>query len=332
MGKCVACGKFLSATGAATCSTCPGMYHKACIGIPDTTHVTKDWSCPECKKKLKKGDNSSTPVRALCSAAVSIREPELNPSPPVDINTDIREMRRELAEYMSELRDYRKEMADLRDALTHFSGRVDQMESRLEAVEQRSQSPAEVAELQETVVQLKSELNDRDQEALLADLDVGNIPETNGENVIHTVTVLASKLGVEIVPSDVVFAERVGAPERSSDGGHCGETRRARRIVVRLARRHLRDELLAAARVRRTLTSADLGGGGAPRRVYVNERLTRVNRQLFHRVREECRKLHWRYSWTKRGRIYARQSDGKQAYIIRSEADIVRVFGTATVG
>lgn len=331
MGKCAACGKFLSSTGAATCSTCPSLFHKACIGISDATHVIKDWSCPECKKKTRKGDNSTTPVRAICGTEVTMRALEPNSSSPADFTTDIQEMRRELAEYMAELREYRKEMTELRNALTNFNERVDRIERRLEAVEQRSESPAKVTELEKTVERLKSELNDKDQEALLTDLEISNIPEVKGESVIHTVTVLASKLGVTLVPADIVFAERVGVLERTLEGGEIAESGRARRIVVRLTRRHLRDEFLRAARVRRTLTSVDLGAGGSPRRIYVNERLTRINRQLYYRVREECRRLHWRYSWTKKGRIFARQSDGKQAFSIRTEADMLRVFGAATV-
>ncbi|KOB57427.1 Zinc finger DNA binding protein [Operophtera brumata] len=182
-----------------------------------------------------------------------------------------------------------------------------------------------------TVAQLKIELNERDQEALQSDLEIGHLPEEKGESVLHAVTVLAAKLGVTLEARDVVYAERVGVTQGA---GAEGEVRRERRVVVRLARRHLRDQLLQAARVRRTLTASDAGcatAAVAGPRIFLNERLTRANRQLFHRVREECRKLQWRFSWTKRGRIYARQADGKQAYPIRSEADLLRVFGSGSV-
>ncbi|XP_041972216.1 uncharacterized protein LOC121728160 [Aricia agestis] len=242
-------------------------------------------------------------------------------------------MRREMALYMAELREYRQEMSEWR---SDVHKRLDSLERRIELVEQRQENPPsspKVAELEMVVSQLKSELNDRDQEALLTDLDVGNLPETTGENTVHTVTVLATKLGVQLSSADIVFAERVGAVERSPTGDvTAAEERRARRIVVRLARRDLRDELLQAARVRRTLSSTDLGAPGAPRRVYVNERLTRANRALFHQAREECRRLQWRYSWTKRGRIFVRLADGKPVHAIRTEADLTRVFNSANVG
>ncbi|CAG9781843.1 unnamed protein product [Diatraea saccharalis] len=88
---------------------------------------------------------------------------------------------------------------------------------------------------------------------------------------------LAARLGVSLDEKDVVYAERVGAPP--AEGG------RARRIMVRLSRRHLRDQVLNAARVRRSLRAPN------GHTIYVNERLTRGTRQLFNQVRAECRRL-----------------------------------------
>ncbi|VVD00052.1 unnamed protein product [Leptidea sinapis] len=137
---------------------------------------------------------------------------------------------------------------------------MDGFEKRLEAVEHRELAVTtpitnEVVELQETVSQLRLQLNERDQESLLGDLDIGHIPEIKGENPVHIVTVLATKLGITLEDRDIVFAERFRAPDlRNSTDNVSGE--RARRLVVRLARRQLRDDLLREARVRRNITSA----------------------------------------------------------------------------
>ncbi|KAL0869209.1 hypothetical protein ABMA27_007486 [Loxostege sticticalis] len=255
-----------------------------------------------------------------------------------DIRAELRQMR---DDFRADLRAMRGEMRELAGLVRRCEGRVDVVEERLEtlereaggnhvavgarvdAVEARMEAverrraeagPDDAEGLRRTVEELKLELNERDQEALLADLEIGQLPEQKGENPVHAVIVLATRLGVPLEERDVVFAERVGAPPAEAGG-------RARRVVVRLARRHLRDELLRAARVRRAATAE---GGG---RVFINERLTRSNRQLFHRVREECRRLEWRYSWTRRGRIFARKSDGAQVFQLRSPGDLERVFG-----
>lgn len=312
------------------------------MGISDCTAVTNSWVCSECKKKHRKGDSKCTPDKGISLASTSPTSQETDEAPlphPLVLKdqpgeeSEVRAMRRELTAYISEQRDFRKE---IRASLKNLVGRVDGIEQRLEAVELRqaveATSSVKVADLEQAVFQLKHELNERDQDNLLSDLDIGHLPEEKGENVIHIVTVLAAKLGVNLNEQDVLFAERIGAVDASSSS--VGDTTvggRPRRVVIRLARRHLRDELLTAARVRRNLSSADIGLSGPSRRVYINERLTKTNRLLFHRVREECRKRQWRYSWTKRGRIFAKQADGKQAYSFRSEVDFDRIFGNGTV-
>ncbi|XP_028170265.1 uncharacterized protein LOC114359914 [Ostrinia furnacalis] len=273
----------------------------------------------------------------------------------VSLNEAVRSMMSELRQFREEMRDEvktrRAEIKSLRDGLLQLSERVDSCRThvvgldermkalelkanqgdeanaaRLDAIERRleaaerpgpaGEGAASVAELERTVAGLRLELNDRDQEALLADLEIGQLPEQKGENVLHSVAVLAARLGVPLEERDVVFAERVGAPP--------AEGARARRVVVRLARRQLRDELLRAARTRRGVPE----GSG---RVFVNERLTRPNRQLFHRAREECRARQWRYCWTRRGRVFVRRSDGAQVFQLRAPDDLVRVLGAPPI-
>ncbi|XP_045455601.1 uncharacterized protein LOC123665333 [Melitaea cinxia] len=319
MVNCGGCGKFLSPTGAVTCSLCPNKFHRACVGISDRGQACRDWSCPACKRNFRKGDNSQTSVKGIEEAGGSPSSSPGATSEDVVVETAavVVDLRREVAESIAAMREFREELVQLRMSLSNLNERMSSVEERLDALEKRQDagSAEEVVALERKVEELKLELNERDQEALLSDLDIGHLPEDKGVSATHEVTVLAARLGVALEARDVVFAERVGAAP--APGRAPG---RPRRLVVRLARRGLRDELLRAARVRRGL-AAD---GGA--RVFVNERLTRRNRVLFHRVREECGRLKWRYCWTKRGRIFARRMDGGPVYQFRSEDDLSRVF------
>ncbi|KAL4719187.1 hypothetical protein ACJJTC_010181 [Scirpophaga incertulas] len=259
MVNCGACGKFLSTVGAASCALCPLKYHKACLAISDKTNISRDWACPNCKRNIRRGDNSQTPVKGICVSPPHGEEPSECPSPKAEDGACEEALpNKELAQFMAEMREFRKEMVQLRDAL---SARLDTIERRLDKLEQR-QPEAGVegnAELERTIAELKQEINDRDQEALLSDLEIGQLPEEKGVSVVQSVTVLAARLGVTLEDRDVVFAERVGPPPAEAGG-------RARRVVVRLARRNLRDELIQAARARRSFTSAAEG------RIFINER------------------------------------------------------------
>lgn len=207
-----------------------------------------------------------------------------------------------------------------------------------------------VSDLMLTVNRLQCDLNDREQELLVNEVEISGVPEANGENSVHVVTVIANKLGVKISESDVVSAVRIGARRESAAGVRVPPAHPAthgppvsgaaapavyetgpRLLVVRVLRRAQRDELLRAARVRRGADTAGLGLPGPVRRFYVNERLTRVNRELFRRAREETRRLQWKFVWTRGGAILVRRENGETAMRIRTEVDLVKVFGAGPV-
>ncbi|XP_047995564.1 uncharacterized protein LOC125233552 [Leguminivora glycinivorella] len=218
--------------------------------------------------------------------------------------------------------------------------RLTSLEQRVQALEDQPVQPAgvphDIQDLMNTVDRLKLELNDRDQELLSTEVEITGIEETNNENPVHLAVLVAQKLGVEMDSTDVVSAERVGVKRAPNDGdgsgGGDGSAGRPRALVVRLTRRVHRDNLLRAARRARGADTSGFELPGAPRRFYVNERLTRNNRQLFYKARREGARLNWRYIWTRDGRVYARRQSNTQSHRVRSEDDLVKIFGVASVG
>ncbi|XP_064076282.1 uncharacterized protein LOC135194597 [Vanessa tameamea] len=180
----------------------------------------------------------------------------------------------------------------------------------------------------ELITQLRLDLNERDQELLLNDVEITGLEEKSGENSTHLIMSLAKKLGADLDERDIVSVARSGPRRIAADSGE--RPPRPRPLVVRLARRSVRDTLLRAARVRRGTDSSGITDT-EPRRVYVNERLTGTNRQLFYKTREECRRHGWRFSWTKNGRIYVRKNDSSEIRRIRSSSDIEKFFGVCMV-
>lgn len=104
----------------------------------------------------------------------------------------------------------------------------------------------------------------------------------------------------------------------------------SRPVIVRLIRRAKRDELLKAARTRRNLTTADLELVGEPQKIFLNERLTKINRLLFRDARSRAKQGGYAFCWYNQGAIYVRQREGKSAVQIRSEYDLDRIFPSYT--
>lgn len=244
----------------------------------------------------------------------------------LDVAMELRLLRDELRAYRA---DHLKEVAEMQASLKACNERIDALWTRMDAFETVSLNKplSGHLEVEEVVAQLRGELNEREQELLANDIEIANLPENNGENPIHIVQLIATKLGVCIDERDIVSAERMGGRHINAASPEGTTESRPRPIIVRLTRRSIRDDLLKNARVRRGADTADLNMNGPKKRFYLNERLTKFNRQLFRKARVAGEQHGWKYVWTQRGRILARIKNGESACPIRSEADLLRIFG-----
>lgn len=302
------------------------------------------WRCPECEKDVVRDNQSETPVRGRVDASTedfmdmsptntaNTTTTEVTQEIPLDIRAELKKFKDDLIKAVrSEFQLLRSELAEVKSSLQLTNERMAGLEERVATLENRTGAqPVVATDVHKLIDQLRSDINERDQELLGTDIQISNLPETSGENPIHTAILVASKLGVKLEAHDIVSAERIGG-RRINAAQPTSVVTRPRFLVVRFARRDLRDEMLEAARVRRGMTSADLGMPGAPARFYVNERLTKQNRELFRMAREAGGRLGWQFVWCKRGRILARCKPGEPARQIRCEADVQRIFEPASV-
>ncbi|KAH9630837.1 hypothetical protein HF086_009953 [Spodoptera exigua] len=224
------------------------------------------------------GDAYSAAVAAIVSLDLGLLMVELRA-----VRVEIQEFRKEM-----EL-----EMAQLGSSMSSCNVRIDGLEARISALKQRASTGHSSAD--EVVEELRSELNDRDQDLLANDVEITNIPEAPSDNPIHIIKAVGIKLGVQLEERDIISAERVVGKQINATSSAGPAVTRLLAIVVRLARRDLRDELLAGARVRRGATTANLGTPSLPQRFFVNERLTKTNRRLFWMVQDAAHLHNWRF-------------------------------------
>ncbi|XP_072934836.1 uncharacterized protein [Epargyreus clarus] len=331
--KCGACGRFASMSDSVKCVKCTLAFHKQCVKLSSDARLSK-WHCRECKTKAScasvtaigtpssggsTGGTDTEFADALVGAADRGRCESDN-----NLANDIKFIREqvEMASFQQEILKINKNLGDL-------NNRIGDVEKRVTMLEQRAPDtnvPSESSKMEETIVELKCQLNDRDQASFLTDIEISGVEEAKGENPLSIVTLIATKIGVSLEERDIVSVTRAGVRHKHdilSDGGKP----RPRPLVVRLARRTVRDQMIKAARVRRGADTAGLIVGTEPRKFYINERLTRTNKQLFYKVREEGRRKGWRFMWTRDGCIYARRDSDTPRYRFRTDADIKKFFG-----
>lgn len=329
MNKCGGCGKFLS--GGATCPKCRTVYHRQCVNLTSGQSLAKTWLCPACVASVPRKDSTNTPLEESV-------EPESEESPQQECYDDQQQcglleeiralraemtgLRKDFGSLREEVRDEMKELRclylDCNKMINGFSEQIESQASRIAALESICK---ESKNLEMEVAFLKRELGEKDQLALHNDLEISGVTEHSGENITHITSILMTKVGAKVDARDIVDVRRAGPPRVGQDGKPV-----ARPIVLRLTRRAVHQQILLGARTRRNITTADLEVAGAPRPIYINERLTKENRLLFMKARSLCKQHDWKYAWTRDGKVLIRQADGKTAFRIRGDNDFNSVF------
>lgn len=224
--------------------------------------------------------------------------------------------------------------AELKSAVAANTNRFETLGTRIDSLESKFSDiqASSSKDLEATVMHLRQELHKRDQLSLANDVEISGLPEETGENASHLAILIGAKLGVKLEDRDLIYTERMGQRREistvsSGDSLTTATGRRPRTLVIRFTRRVLRDDLLRAARVRRGVTSADVGLAGTSRRFYDNERLSKHNRQVFYYARQLSSEHNWKFVWTKSGFTYVRQAQGKTAYRVTHMENLNRIFG-----
>lgn len=336
--KCSSCAKKIFKKEFLKCITCKEVYDLECANVSHRNFSLKDrkepWEYPDCSNRGLKVGNTNTPTFTTESENITHRAriTRVN-SPSISQKGPDYNMIEELKVYMADL--IRNSMESVREAISDLTStirdqniRIEQLESRVLLLENKKEQSCDIAALESAIEQLKGDISDQDQRMLLNDVEVAGCPETPTENCVHLILSIAKKIGIDLNEKDIVSAHRAG-PNRSTSATSVssGGRARPRPLVVRLARRALRDEMLRAARVRRNLTTEGLNLPGQTNSIYINERLTKHNRLIFYKARSLAREHQYKYIWTRDGKIFVCQAQGKSRHHLRTEEDVHRVFG-----
>lgn len=337
--SCSKCSKDIKSREYLRCCHCNNYYDLLCGNVSDKRfHNTmreehkNNWKCDKCAS-ASCDDNGSSGVTLRNRSGKQPTSSSPNNDDTVasmssDLIIELRLLREESRAARAEMQEFRSSICSLTSAISACNERIDDLALRVESVENKisdSVVSGQTAMLEQAIADLKLELNDRDQALLYNDIELTGLPEMKNENLIHLTVAIAVKLGITIEERDIVSAERVGVVWRSAAAEE--RSARPRPMAVRLVRRSLRDDIIAAARVRRNITTDGLGLDLPARHVYLNERLTRYNRKIFAKARAESKRCNWSYVWTRDGKVFARKEQGAPRYCLRSESDIDKIFG-----
>ena len=157
-----------------------------------------------------------------------------------------------------------------------------------------------VLESENELKALKETYNDLDQYLRRDCVEIRGLPVgSECANTNDVVLKVAEKIGVDLVPSERSVSHPL--PSRTVPTKQEGNTR-LNAIIVKFVRRDVKEKFYHARKNLKNLTASDFGYQSR-NKVYINENLTRKNKELFNSTLKIKKEKGFKYIWTNQGRI-----------------------------
>lgn len=325
MSSCVKCKE--TVTDYVLCGQCGGHFHYGCAGIAENsyrkmgTEKKAAWKCITCR------NSTSVENSALVDLVKEIR------SFREDFNcmkTDFDTVKSDIHTVKSDIHIATKGIQDLTQKWNELDTRFNEMEGRLTLFEEKitglSTVRKELTQAKETILELKHTNNLQDQFSRQNNLEILGVPTRSGENLNIILSDICRVVGFTIQDTDVDTIHRVRPFSSSGSNGDADkQPTRHPSIVVRFTQRCRKDQLLAAARARRGLTTAGIGISGPASDLYLNDHLTPTNKLLLRRARELKSEHNYAYLWVRDSKILMRKNERSSIIRITNESDLKKI-------
>lgn len=173
-------------------------------------------------------------------------------------------------------------------------------------VKELSECKSEIHDLKKENTELLIRMNDTEQYSRKNNIEIHGVPETDNEDLDKVIIKIADCFGFSVTSQDIEVAHRLGKNNN--------KTTTSPPIVAKFFSRKIKDKFVEGKKVKKTLLATDLGFTTSGK-IFVNEHLTKVNKNLFWLTRKAKVDLNYKFAWVKGGKIYLRKNE--QATVIR---------------
>uniref|UniRef100_A0A2A4JUE7 Zinc finger PHD-type domain-containing protein n=1 Tax=Heliothis virescens TaxID=7102 RepID=A0A2A4JUE7_HELVI len=287
------------------CSQCQKHLHYSCSGVQETTYrkmtaeKRDNWRCVDCR--------------------TSGLSPTLS-----DVLKELKSLRSSFDELKADVNIVKTSVEDMTTQWKDIICRVESMEGRLDCVEQTTSKLAslhrELQDAKTTIAELTRENNSREQYSRMNNAEISGIPWQKGENLVSILSNIYTKVGLSLELRDINRIHRVRRFEQEPNAPS-----RPPAIIVQFIRQGSKDQLLAAIRSRRGISTADIGFTGPAANIYVSDHLTPTYKLLLKRSRELKEQCGFKYLWVRDCKIFMRKSDSSKVIRISSDKDLSNI-------
>lgn len=310
MADCAKCLKPVTRTGKSAskidCAECKLPFHGKCVDFtPEDIKYYQDndllWRCESCSKQRRKS-------MALESAPGSKVTYD-------DVFSLVSELKKDMRSIETNLgKSINSTFEELKETKALVGKQTTDISALLELVNKLT---TENIELKSKVSILESRMEDIEQYSRRDTIEIHGIPAEKGEQVLEVVKSVGKALDINIEDSMVSACHRL----RGRDG-----TGRPPGIIVKMTRRLDAEAILQRRRVKRNLSTHNIGLTASPAAaIYINESLCPGRRRLLNAARDKKREKNYTYLWIRGGRILMRKADGEPVKVVTTLADVEKL-------
>lgn len=303
------------------CSKCAVSYCFPCADITES-HYRKlgparkaAFQCASCKMNPSQVTGTSPGGTSPASTAtldlvlqelrsaiygINVRHEQL-PS----IVQDIKNMKQNLQNLEATMSGIKQDVARNTLRLTEVENKINVLENRLHS---------DYLQLQAEVTKLSNEININDQMLRLNNIEIKGIPQIKNENLFEVVSKIGNLIGQQINKSDINFVTRAISKTKPKP------------IIVGFVLRYKKQDFVASAKSHTPgLTAENLGFTNATSRIFINDHLSKANKQLFTKAKKIAMEQNFKYVWVQNSQILTRKNDISPILNIKSESDLINI-------
>ena len=213
------------------------------------------------------------------------------------------------------LTKFEKSMTFINDQFENFKNITENLlKENVKLSKRNDELEREVKDVKRALEMTKKDLNDLEQYGRRDCVEVSGISREENEDTESLILKLGSILEIDVEAKDVQACHRLGKKQDAP-------------IISKFVNRKTATAFLKAKkRVKKPINGESLGlKTHSQCKVYINESLTKQNKELLYLVRGRKKEKNWKYVWSRNGTIYARKSDESDFIRINNEKDIEKI-------
>ena len=239
-----------------------------------------------------------------------------------NVNTQIRGMDGAIKNNSNSINELQNKQIDIQSSQSFLSDKYDKLIKEIEELkiskyklqDENKYLNNYLCNVGRLAEESKERINDLNQYIRRIMLEVNGIPQEKEEDLMEILKVLFDKLELSALFNTIDVAHRLSDHPAAS-------------IIIKFVTRSARDQFFSARKNLENIKLKDIGFCNEEihnNSIFINESLTKQNKDLFKKLRTRCKEIGYSFWWTVNGTVFVRKGEKEKAIKISNENDITR--------